>query len=853
MGTTWYRPTMVYHVPHGAEFGWRSGWAKFPQHFIDQTPAVCETGRGSPTGAVLYQHMQFPARYHNTLFMADWSEGRILALRKQPSGAGFVAQPEVFLKGRPLNVCDMAIAEDGGLYFCTGGRGTAGGVYRVVWNGRIPDKMLEFESDLAKVIRHPQPNSAWARQSIVELKNSLGDKWASSIEGVAQEARNPSKFRIRAMQMMVLYGPSPSSELLAKLVKDADAGVRAQAVRLCGLTGDANSAMMLSKSVGDESPLVRRIAAEECIRAGVQPDLQMVVSMLKSPDRIEAMSARRLLERMPIEKWEEEILTSEDNRTFIQGAVALMTAHPSLERAYKVLAQGSKIMDGFVNDDDFVDLLRTMELALLQGKVEPSRVPGFSNRIENEFPSGSSKINHELSRLMAYLKVSRIDQRISEYLKSEETPLVDRVHVAMYLQTIGPQLSNDLRFAIIDCLESARSAEGTGGSYRLYLHRAVEDVSRSLTAEQAMTVLQNGARWPNAAAAAFYKLPNQLDQPTVERVIALDKSLQGKTDDGAQQLRLGVIAVLARSGGGKSMEYLRELWQTEESRRNDIVIGLSQQPAGENWAYLVSSLPVLDDMTSREVIQKLASVPRRPREPDFFRHVIEVGYRLRAAGKTDVVRLLEHWSGEQLPPSEENWKIQLGQWKQWFETKWPDQQAIDIVGSTIPSRYSVSQILGYLDTQGLGDADRGGHLFTKAQCANCHQAGSMGQNVGPDLTSLAQRFSTREILESTLDPSKVVADRYSSKIVLTADGKQFSGMAINQSDGAIVILQSDGKRIRIPAEDIEAVKPSEVSAMPTGLLDGLSESEVSDLMAFLVQRGNSMAEQTEPEVESVVR
>ncbi len=853
MGTTWYRPTMVYHVPHGAEFGWRSGWSKFPQHFIDQTPAVCETGRGSPTGAVLYQHMQFPARYHNTIFMADWSEGRILALRKQPSGAGFVAQTEVFLKGRPLNVCDMAVAEDGGLYFCTGGRGTAGGVYRVVWNGRIPDKMLSFESDLAKVIRHPQPNSAWARQSLVELKNSLGDKWASSIEGVAQEARNPSKFRIRAMQMMVLYGPTPSTELLAKLVKDPDAGIRAQAARLCGLTGDNESAAMLSGLVGDESPLVRRIAAEECIRAEVQPDLKMVVSMLQSADRIEAMSARRLLERMPAENWEEEVLSSEDNRTFIQGAVALMTAHPSLERAYKVLAQGSKVMDGFVNDEDFVALLRAMELALMQGNVEPSRVPGFADRIENEFPSGSSKINQELARLMAYLKVSRIDQRISDYLSSEETSIVDRVHVAMYLQTIGSDLSDDLRFAIIDCLELARSAEGTGGSYRLYLQRAVEDVSQSLTAEQAMVVLENGARWPNAAAAAFYKLPNQLDQATVERVINLDRSLQGNTEAGTQQLRLGVIAVLARSGGGKSMEYLRELWQTEESRRNDIVIGLSQRPAGENWAYLVSSLPVLDDMTSREVIQKLVSVPRRPREPEFFRSVIEVGYRLRSAGSTDVVRLLEHWSGEQLQVTQDSWQARLGDWKQWYETKWPDQQKIDVAGSKLPSRYSVNQILGYLETEGLGDANRGGHLFTKAQCATCHQMGTMGQNVGPDLTSLAQRFSTREILESTLDPSKVVADRYSSKIVLTADGKQFNGMAINQSDGAIVVLQSDGKRVRIPAEDIEAVKPSAVSAMPTGLLDGLSESEVADLMAFLMQRANATAKQAGPSVESVVR
>ncbi|MCP4774281.1 MAG: heme-binding protein, partial [Planctomycetaceae bacterium] len=63
MGSNWYRPTMVFHVPDGAEFGWRSGWSKFPQYYVDQMPAICETGRGSPTGAVLYQHTQFPESY----------------------------------------------------------------------------------------------------------------------------------------------------------------------------------------------------------------------------------------------------------------------------------------------------------------------------------------------------------------------------------------------------------------------------------------------------------------------------------------------------------------------------------------------------------------------------------------------------------------------------------------------------------------------------------------------------------------------------------------------------------------------------------------------------------------------
>ena len=54
--TPWYRPTRLCHVVSGAEFGWRSGWAKWPNYFVDSLPEILDTGRGSPTGAVFYDH-----------------------------------------------------------------------------------------------------------------------------------------------------------------------------------------------------------------------------------------------------------------------------------------------------------------------------------------------------------------------------------------------------------------------------------------------------------------------------------------------------------------------------------------------------------------------------------------------------------------------------------------------------------------------------------------------------------------------------------------------------------------------------------------------------------------------------
>ena len=123
-GTAWYRPTRVCHVVPGGEYGWRSGWSKWPEYYFDSLPGVLDTGRGSPAGAVVYSHVMFPVRYHGTLFTADWSQGRILAVKLKHNGASYTASSEVFLEGNPLNVTDLDVGPDGGLYFTTGGRGT---------------------------------------------------------------------------------------------------------------------------------------------------------------------------------------------------------------------------------------------------------------------------------------------------------------------------------------------------------------------------------------------------------------------------------------------------------------------------------------------------------------------------------------------------------------------------------------------------------------------------------------------------------------------------------------------------------------------------------------------------------
>ncbi len=160
----WYRPTRVNHLIPGAEFGWRSGWSKFPNYYVDSLPETLDIGRGSPTGVVFYNHQRFPEKYHGAFFMCDWSQGRVVAVTLDPSEGTYKGTSEIFLQGQPLNCSDIDVGPDGWLYISVGGRNTAGSILRVVADDAPPVE-APGRQGIAKAIRQPQLTSAWGRRA----------------------------------------------------------------------------------------------------------------------------------------------------------------------------------------------------------------------------------------------------------------------------------------------------------------------------------------------------------------------------------------------------------------------------------------------------------------------------------------------------------------------------------------------------------------------------------------------------------------------------------------------------------------------------------------------------------------
>ena len=132
-------------------------------------------------------------------------------------------------------------------------------------------------------------------------------------------------------------------------------------------------------------------------------------------------------------------------------------------------------------------------------------------------------------------------------------------------------------------------------------------------------------------------------------------------------------------------------------------------------------------------------------------------------------------------------------------------------------------------------------MFGAANCFACHRFASEGGSFGPDLSGLAGRFSTRDLLESVVDPSKVISDQYQAVVIRTTDGRIVTGRIINLSgDGMTVntdMLNPSGNT-SVRRSQIDEIQPSPTSMMPAGLLDTMNQDEVLDLLAFLLSRGD---------------
>jgi putative heme-binding domain-containing protein len=682
----WYREVRSVHSVPGGDYGWRTGSGKLPAYYFDTLPPVDDLGRGSPVGVEFYHHYVYPEEYFDAFLQGDWSRGRVVFARYEREGATYKLAGKTFdfVYGEPLNVTDLEVGPDGYVYFTMGGRGTAGGFYRVAYRGYNSSREKLEQQGVMAAIRQPQPLSSWGHAALLKRKEEMGEAWGTELERVARDTKAESRDRVQALMLLQRFAPKPNADLLRPLSQDRDAAVRAAAVYVVGQHGSDRAKAIAAAALKDSDAFVRRRAAEALVRMSLSPDqpsfapVDDLYALLNDSDRFVRYAGRLALERTPRGEWKAKALAETNPVGAIEGLLALIRTNPPggagleplFEREIALFKKGLGL-------EDELRLLRAFHLTCLeieQGCSAELRRQVF-DILASRFPAEDERLNREYARTMAYADVPEAISEIMAAMPRDDENQPLQIHYVYCLRAIHNGWSGEQKKTLLSWFSKARQWRG-GASFPGYINRLFD------------------------SSLEFF-------------------------DNSEKQLAYSAIPEFA--------------------------------PLGEHEAR-----------------------SRRRR-------------------------------GNFVPPSVV--ERQRG------------------VGGV--SEQEIFEYMMYDPMTLKADASEGSDVFEKA-CAKCHRFGALGKDFGPDLTTIANRFTRKDLVEAVLWPSKAISDQYQGHVVETKGGDILLGMVQSEDDQKIVMRIADEERpVVIPKSDVKSKRVSEVSTMPTQLLDGYSMEDISNLFAFI--------------------
>jgi putative heme-binding domain-containing protein len=815
IGLPWYRAVRALHCPPGADFVWRTGAANTPDYYIDSLPPLHETGRGSPVGVEFYDHYRFGPKYRGAFLMADWSLGIIYAVHLKRKGASYRPTVEKFLTGTPANVTDLAVGPDGAVYFTMGGRGSHGGVYRIVATNSRSTPETRADADCLLAVE--QPLSAWGRAQFEQLRARLAEGGRVNVRAdLAAKARDkttPTNLRLRALTLLQLHD-KPPHDLLVNLLDDKDADVRAHAVYLLGVNGKAEVKDHLLRCLKDSDAMVRRRTCEALIRASIEPPVAAIWPLLGEEDRFVRTAARLVLQRIDAKKWADRLKKEESPLVALEAIVALCITNQVKANADAILARLIRMAPA--EKQELLDFARTVQLACCQLDKAPG-LAQIGKACDSLFPHKDRLVNRELAIVLTHLRRTEeidtdVHAKLLAALAASKGDREQQIHYFYCLRLLHDGWTKEQKAALLDWYEQTRTWSG-GASFTGFLANIFRETLAAYTVADRKAILANGTRKPHSSMVLAQRLA---EDRQAELLPELKK----------------LAAVAEKAALPRGADLRRALAEA-------ILRTVCLHPKAEDYSDLLGGLASPNKIIVFDALVALKKIAARPKPDDAqaYRKVLLASSRLDGGNKGKAVELLRHWTdNKQFGSGVGQWKLELGAWSKWFAQTFPKEPPLpDVEGEkATPSKYKYEELLDYL-TKGegrKGDVKKGRVVFEKAQCLKCHKYGKEGEGLGPDLTTLAKRFKRSDVLESIYFPSKVISDQYRSTMIITLKGQRIEGLAAVQGD-RITVLQSDGSKTTLRKKDVEQQYASLVSVMPEKLLDPLSKKEIADLFAFL--------------------
>lgn len=139
-----------------------------------------------------------------------------------------------------------------------------------------------------------------------------------------------------------------------------------------------------------------------------------------------------------------------------------------------------------------------------------------------------------------------------------------------------------------------------------------------------------------------------------------------------------------------------------------------------------------------------------------------------------------------------------------------------------------------LVSENKGNVQAGAAVY-QAMCAACHRYRGKGGNIGPNLD--AYQLNNRGfIIPAVVDPNLGIREEFAGFNVVTKDNQRLTGFIAQNAPRFIVLRDLAQNSITLPREQIKDLKAMPVSLMPEGITDALTDQQVRDLFAYLMDQ-----------------
>jgi putative membrane-bound dehydrogenase-like protein len=793
------RGSRVIWVMDGGSYGYHTPGS--PRHWGEEvpgnTPKLVGTGNGSPCGITVYEGSLLPGAYKGCLFEADAGTRQINFFPIERHGSNFRTEYKVLLASddnwfRPV---DMTAAPDGSIYVADWyDAGVGGHAFR--------------DQDTGRIYRVAPKGS----------KPSLPKPDFATIPGLIALLKSPVVASQDAARRLLIERGAESKAALAEVYKDGDPIERGRALWvLAAIEGDRAAIRALK----DGDPRIR----EQAVRI-LGRDLSQVgtVVFTKPEAKKPPKGLAHLNDLLPL---------ANDPDAGVRRELILAfrwLPHARVGEALKTLAKGWDGQDrwylealGLAIQDRDGSFLSELFDGKLFGDLDLDKA-GQDGRVAVPpyFPADRNE---------AYISAGTPDQPANPLSKTlglawrlhrpEALPLLAKVYPALVAPELQ-QAGDDVLLLIND-----------KGAATLVAEQALQAVDRSRkVALMAALGRKIGGPWRDARSSApvVRLIESSLADPATRlsgialAMAAFDArygpTLMGFAKDPKEPeaVRLAAVDAVARIRPAGTPEFI------------DGVIAEAKKAGSSPIAEAaVRALPSLRDANP----QLLAMIAGNDYPLGLRREALRAYARAGNGGARKVIELVK-------------------------ESKLPDDlksEAASIALNDADARVR-GEAAGLLPVpkgasgrplppirelvQMRGDAGKGRLVFARSandnaatKCTTCHRVQGQGQWVGPDLSTIGTKYGKEELLRSILYPSAAIGYNYKSNVLSLADGRVLTGLIVEEAPDRIVLKTADGKRQVVRPADVEERKVTEVSLMPEGLAEAMTDRDLADLLAFL--------------------